>query len=186
MRSENILFFPTCDDARLISDPSPFEDLLFNPILMDFSFLREVSPSAISKQPSKEVGHDIYRHPEVLGQPSKRFDEDKDDYALGMVLSAIAEWRPLRSILKACKVIDFEQEMPLDRPSKIQSFMLQVGKNSITQSVAFRLGRSYHDMMLLCLNVPLEPIRDNSEGQDVPTRQERFEVTVREPEKCKL
>ncbi|EXJ91694.1 hypothetical protein A1O3_00244 [Capronia epimyces CBS 606.96] len=186
LRSENIAFFPRCDDTALISDPSAFEALLLHPMLMGFSFAREASPSAISEQPSDEVSHDIYRHPEALGQPSKSFDEDKDNYALGMVLVEIAEWRSLRSILRADKVINFDRDVSFDQLSTIQSFMLQEGKDSIAQRVAFRLGRSYLKLVMLCLRAPSAFAPGHLEQQSSASRQKMFEEAVRELEECRL
>lgn len=92
MRSENILLLPQ------LLDHSPHH--LGWPYLCGFSFARRDSPTEISEQPSADVSRDIYRHPEALGEPSESFGRYMDAYALGCVLIEIAEWTPLRKIIK--------------------------------------------------------------------------------------
>lgn len=79
LRSENILFFPSFAGSTI-------PELLTRPYLTGFAFSRFDSPEAISEQPSANPSHDIYRHPQALGEPSISFKKQMDKYSLGAVM----------------------------------------------------------------------------------------------------
>ncbi|PWY73021.1 hypothetical protein BO70DRAFT_320362 [Aspergillus heteromorphus CBS 117.55] len=93
IRSENILFFTPCHPCATIA-------ALPQPYLTGFTFARADSPIEISDQASEDPLSDIYRHPEALGEPSMSYAMCMDLYSLGAVMVEIAEWRPLKHIIK--------------------------------------------------------------------------------------
>ncbi|KAL4976596.1 prion-inhibition and propagation-domain-containing protein [Aspergillus desertorum] len=94
IRSENILFFTLPGIATGSADP------LLRPYVCGFAFSRADSPVEISDQASEDPLLDIYRHPQALGEPSVLYSMYMDHYSLGMVLAEIAEWRPLKHIVR--------------------------------------------------------------------------------------
>ncbi|KAL1860096.1 hypothetical protein Plec18167_004201 [Paecilomyces lecythidis] len=93
IRSENILFFASSKQGDTSVALTP-------PYLTGFTFARADSPVEISDQASEDPLSDIYRHPQALGQPSTSYAMYMDLYSLGTVLTEIAEWRPLKYIVK--------------------------------------------------------------------------------------
>ncbi|KAF5659802.1 hypothetical protein FCIRC_12358 [Fusarium circinatum] len=145
MRSENIL---------LVS-PSfrPSIDRLGRPYLCGFSFARQGSPTEISEQPSEDLSRDIYRHPKALGEPSDSFERYMDAYSLGCVLIEIAEWAPLRKIVKKRVDISDSSGVTLSDVASLSQWMYD---RYITEGFAgFRLGVGFMKMLALCI-----PVRD--------------------------
>ncbi|GAD97616.1 predicted protein [Paecilomyces variotii No. 5] len=93
IRSENILFLASSKQDDTSVD-------LTQPYLTGFAFARADSPVEISDQASEDPLSDIYRHPQALGEPSTSYAMYMDHYSLGTVLTEIAEWRPLKHIIK--------------------------------------------------------------------------------------
>lgn len=46
--------------------------------------------------------HDIYRHPNALGELSTSFEIYIDMYSLGTLMVEIAEWLPLKHVVRKC------------------------------------------------------------------------------------
>ncbi|KAF4432628.1 hypothetical protein FACUT_8316 [Fusarium acutatum] len=141
MRSENILLVsPTS---------SPSIDRLSRPYLCGFSFARQGSPTEISEQPSEDVSRDIYRHPKALGEPSESFERYMDAYSLGCVLIEIAEWAPLRKIVKKRVDISDSSGVKLADVASLSQWMYD---RYITEGFAgFRLGVGFMRMLALCI-----------------------------------
>ncbi|KAF5694899.1 hypothetical protein FDENT_794 [Fusarium denticulatum] len=141
MRSENIL----------LSSPtsrSPI-DHLGRPYLCGFSFARQGSPTEISEQPSEDLSRDIYRHPKALGEPSDSFERYMDAYSLGCVLIEIAEWAPLRKIVK--KRVDISDSIGVTL-ADVASLSQWMHDRYITEGYAgFRLGVGFTRMLALCI-----------------------------------
>ncbi|KAL3478345.1 hypothetical protein BJX99DRAFT_224657 [Aspergillus californicus] len=93
IRSENILFFTPSQTTNNSFGTQPY--------LTGFTFARADSPVEISDQASEDPLSDIYRHPQALGEPSTSYAIYMDHYSLGAVLTEIAEWRPLKHIIKS-------------------------------------------------------------------------------------
>ncbi|KAF5697753.1 hypothetical protein FMUND_15307 [Fusarium mundagurra] len=141
MRSENILLVSTTS--------SPSLDRLGRPYLCGFSFARQGSPTEISEQPSEDLSRDIYRHPKALGEPSDSFERYMDAYSLGCVLIEIAEWAPLRKIVK--KRIDISDSSGVTL-ADVASLSQWMHDRYITEGFAgFRLGVGFTRMLALCI-----------------------------------
>ncbi|RMJ10882.1 hypothetical protein BHE90_004483 [Fusarium euwallaceae] len=141
VRSENIL---------LISSPSSQSiDSLGRPYLCGFSFARQGSPTEISEQPSEDLSRDIYRHAKALGEPSESFERYMDAYSLGCVLIEIAEWTPLRKIVKKRVDISNSNGVKLTDVASLSQWM---HNRYITEGyAAFRLGVAFMKMLALCI-----------------------------------
>ncbi|OJJ45964.1 hypothetical protein ASPZODRAFT_17394 [Penicilliopsis zonata CBS 506.65] len=112
IRSENILFF--APDATL------------QPYLAGFTFARADSPLEISDQASEDPLSDVYRHPQALGDPSCSYAMYMDLYSLGAVLLEIAEWRPLKHIVrKHIDVADRECDVSLAALAATQDWLVR-------------------------------------------------------------
>ncbi|KAF5639669.1 hypothetical protein F52700_4051 [Fusarium sp. NRRL 52700] len=143
MRSENIL---------LVSPTSnPSTDRLGRPYLCGFSFARQSSPTEISEQPSEDLSRDIYRHPKALGEPSESFERYMDAYSLGCVLVEIAEWAPLRKIIRKRVDVSDSSGVTLTDVASLSQWMYD---RYITEGFAgFRLGAGFMRMLSLCIPV---------------------------------
>ncbi|PYH94511.1 hypothetical protein BO71DRAFT_228390 [Aspergillus ellipticus CBS 707.79] len=135
IRSENILFFTP-------SQPCDKSAALTQPYLTGFSFARADSPIEISDQASEDPLSDIYRHPQALGEPSVSYAMCMDLYSLGTVLIEIAEWRPLKHIIK--KHVDVGKtgiDVPLSALAGTQNWLLRelVDRGQVD----FRMGDVY-------------------------------------------
>ncbi|KAH6991775.1 prion-inhibition and propagation-domain-containing protein [Fusarium venenatum] len=141
VRSENIL---------LVSPRSTQStDHLGRPYLCGFSFARQGSPTEISEQPSTNPLRDIYRHAKALGEPCESFERYMDAYSLGCILIEIAEWTPLRKIVK--KRIDTSGSIDV-KLSDIAVLSQWMHRRYITEGVAaFRLGTAFMKMLSLCI-----------------------------------
>ncbi|CAI7607869.1 unnamed protein product [Penicillium glandicola] len=135
IRSENILFFT----PSKTSDASAFGT---QPYLTGFTFARADSPIEISDQASEDPLLDIYRHPQALGEPSASYAMYMDHYSLGTVLIEIAEWRPLKHIIKNyLDVTNSDVDIPLSALAGTQSWLTRelVDRGK----VEFRMGDVY-------------------------------------------
>ncbi|CZR32119.1 uncharacterized protein FPRO_02065 [Fusarium proliferatum ET1] len=141
MRSENILLVSPTSSSSI--------DRLGRPYLCGFSFARQGSPTEISEQPSEDLSRDIYRHPKALGEPSDSFERYMDAYSLGCVLIEIAEWAPLRKIVKKRVDISDGSGVTLADVASLSQWMYD---RYITEGFAgFRLGVGFMRMLALCI-----------------------------------
>ncbi|EAU31025.1 predicted protein [Aspergillus terreus NIH2624] len=136
IRSENILFFT--DREKSGNGP----DALTQPYLTGFAFSRADSPVEISDQASEDPLLDIYRHPKALGEPSDSYAMYMDHYSLGMVLTEIAEWCPLKFIIKNhVDVTRSEIDVPLSALAGVHAWLVrelvELGR------IEFRMGEVY-------------------------------------------
>ncbi|SCV33712.1 uncharacterized protein FFB14_04652 [Fusarium fujikuroi] len=141
MRSENILLVSPTSNSSI--------DRLGRPYLCGFSFARQGSPTEISEQPSEDLSRDIYRHPKALGEPSDSFERYMDAYSLGCVLIEIAEWAPLRKIVKKRVDISDSSGVTLADVASLSQWMYD---RYITEGfAAFRLGVAFMRMLAMCI-----------------------------------
>ncbi|KAL6918398.1 hypothetical protein FSST1_009893 [Fusarium sambucinum] len=141
VRSENIL---------LVSPQSTQSTgHLGRPYLCGFSFARQGSPTEISEQPSTNPLRDIYRHAKALGDPSESFERYMDVYSLGCVLIEIAEWTPLRKIVK--KRIDTSGSIDVKLSDIAVLSQWMHGRYITEGNAAFRLGTAFMKMLALCI-----------------------------------
>ncbi|RKK64732.1 hypothetical protein BFJ69_g16574 [Fusarium oxysporum] len=83
------------------------------------------------------------------GEPSESFERYMDAYSLGCILIEIAEWTPLRKIIK--KLIDTSSsvDVKLSDPALL---LQSIHGRYITEGVAsFRLGAASMKMLVLCI-----------------------------------
>lgn len=143
LRSENILFFNASDVSTAVHNT--------NFVLVGFNFARFGAPTEISEQPSVDPKHDVYRHPDALGQPSVSFDELMDVYSLGTVLLEIAEWRALRYLVES--VVDVgADDVPLDKLAAVRQFLLDGKGKGGTSKLRSKMGDLYASACLMCLS----------------------------------
>ena len=140
LRSENIIFLS-------LDKPLP----LANPVFAGFSFARLDSACAISEQPSSDPQHDIYRHPDAMGEPSESYTASKDIYSLGTILLEIGEWRSLKSLVE--KVVDTSKtDVPLTSLAKIRPFLLEDGPKGGLGMLKYRMGDIYTGVVQMMLS----------------------------------
>ncbi|ERF69388.1 hypothetical protein EPUS_05933 [Endocarpon pusillum Z07020] len=143
LRSENVLFFPSSAGSTIAA-------LLTRPYLTGFAFSRFDSPEAISEQPSANPSHDIYRHPQALGEPSTSFRKQMDMYTLGAVMVEIAEWRPLKHIILKCvDVRNPAVNVPLSAIASVSQWLV---REKVENGAArFRMGDVFGRALATCL-----------------------------------
>ncbi|WKT49481.1 hypothetical protein QSH57_014428 [Fusarium oxysporum f. sp. vasinfectum] len=83
------------------------------------------------------------------GEPSESFERYMDAYSLGCILIEIAEWTPLRKIIK--KLIDNSSSVDV-KLSDLALLLQSMHGRYITEGVAsFRLGAASMKMLVLCI-----------------------------------
>ncbi|KAL4993594.1 prion-inhibition and propagation-domain-containing protein [Aspergillus recurvatus] len=156
IRSENILFFRPADTTAGSADPLPC------PFIGGFAFSRADSPVEVSDQASDDPLLDIYRHPQGMGEPSVSYCMYMDHYSLGMVLAEIAEWRPLKHIIrKHVDVTKREVDVPLSALAGIHTWFVRemVGRGHVD----FRMGDMYGRLVAWLTR----PVPGGSNGQQL-------------------
>lgn len=139
VRSENIMMLPAEGSG------------LGAPHLCGFSFARQDSPTEISEQPTSDVLRDLYRHPGALGEPSEAFERHMDAYSLGCVLIEVAEWAPLRKIVRK-RIDTSSSEVKLSDVASLHGWL---HARYVAEGVAaFRLGTAFASMLALCIPAP--------------------------------
>jgi len=169
LRSENVLFFPSSSGSLISSLPA-------RPYLTGFAFSRFDFPEAISEQPSADPSHDIYRHPQALGEPSTSFNKHMDMYSLGTIMVEIAEWRPLKHIILMC--VDVRNPVANVSLTAIASVSPWLVREKVESGFAsFRMGEVFGRALATCLQSG-GPV---GESEDVMLDLQQI---VREFEKC--
>ncbi|KAI4164059.1 MAG: hypothetical protein LQ342_002294 [Letrouitia transgressa] len=146
LRSENILFLPTNQSSTVA-----------NPVIAGFAFARLDSPCAISEQPSADPQHDIYRHPEAMGEPSTSFTASKDIYSLGCILLEIGEWRSLRSLVENVVKVA-KPNVSLMELARVRPFLLDDGPKGGLGMLRYRMGDMFAatTKMMLSGSIPVQ------------------------------
>ena len=184
LRSENIMFW----DIRKTDIHGGGRDIedknrLPEPVLVGFAFSRQDSPSEISEQPSSDPQRDIYRHPEVMGEPSESFSAAKDIYALGTVLLEIGEWRSLRSLVE--KVVDVSRpNVPLDQLAKVKPFLLDEGPRGGLGMLKYRMGEIYARVTKMMLSGEILPISQAQKETGIMFRPDLLDIAIHELGRC--
>jgi len=134
IRSENIIFFlPASSRSEALSTCKPY--------LTGFFFSRLDSPTEISERPGGlNLARDIYAFPGYVKDPDEAiaFSKRLDLYALSCVLIEIAEWRPLKHLVRKC-VEDSEQYAKV--LEKVRDW---IKENEIENGMlGFRMGDKY-------------------------------------------
>lgn len=143
IRSANVVIVPSASSS---SAKTPTFDLS-HPILAGFSFARRDAATEISESISERPDKDIYRHSRALGDEAEGFTRYMDAYGLGCVLLEVAEWAPLRKIVRPC--VDTSQDAKISDiailPRWIRSRYMEPGGRA-----AFRLGAPFATLLGLC------------------------------------
>ncbi|KAL9609919.1 MAG: hypothetical protein Q9167_005337 [Letrouitia subvulpina] len=172
LRSENILFLPTNESSTVV-----------NPVFAGFVFARLDSPCAISEQPSADPQHDIYRHPDAMGEPSTSFTASRDIYSLGCILLEIGEWRSLRSLVE--KVVNVaKSNVSLIELAKVRPFLLDDGPKGGLGMLRYRMGDIFaaSTKMMLSGNIPAQwQVADEKAALHMPRV---LDVAIRELSYC--
>jgi hypothetical protein len=144
LQSDNILFFFHVSDVGAAVHDTDF-------VLAGFNFARLGPPTKISERPSANLNYDIYRHPEAPGETSMSFGELLDVYSLGTILLKIAEWKPLRYLVKS--IVDRRaKEVPLNDFTRIRGFLISREGNSDTSNLRGKMGDIYASTCKMCLD----------------------------------
>ena len=173
LRSENILFWPDDTSSSPISQP----------VLADFAFSRQDSPSQISEQPSSSPGRDIYRHPDAMGEPSVSFTASKDIYALGTILLEIGEWRSLKSLVE--RIVDVNRnDVSLDQLAAVKPFLLDESAKGGLGMLKFRMGDIYAKVTRMMLSGEMPETSEKWKGAEVTFQPDLLEIAIFELERC--
>ncbi|OJI91230.1 hypothetical protein ASPTUDRAFT_915973 [Aspergillus tubingensis CBS 134.48] len=156
IRSENVIL--------INREPDQINESLGEPYLTGFSFARTDSPVEISDKGSVNPFFDIYRHPHVLSEPPMPYSIYMDHYSIGTVLLEIAEWLPLKHIIKKhVDITNCNLDISISSLAQIQSWLQGVFIEH--GQIAFRMGDVYGNGVsrLLRLGLPEEDISSSTE-----------------------
>lgn len=132
IRSENVLFASGAD--RSID--------LAKPLLSGFEFSRPALPEAVTVPHQFSVEHDLYRHPDLLREDTRRSLKSHDIYSLGLVLAEIALWQPVETVTQI--------EVRRRELAAVRSRMLGE-KLHILETIDERAGWTYTDVIRDCV-----------------------------------
>ncbi|KAK3984892.1 protein kinase [Cladorrhinum sp. PSN332] len=137
LRSENIVF-PVLD---------PFSSVL--PILCGFDYSRPADIDETTERPIQNLWHDLYRHPKTQFDSPREgrngFRKIYDIYSLGVVLTEIALWKPVHTILG----IDTTQRLKAATVKGVQTGLLAQDKLDDVEAEA---GRVFASVVRACLS----------------------------------
>ena len=134
-RSDNIVFFM----------PSRQNTDFDEPILSGFDFSRPDLPNELTEKPVSNFAHDIYRHPDALGDVGSRSKKSWDIYGLGVVLMELAYWQIIEDIAD----IREGQKHARTRMRKMREAIL--GDSNLLQTIAINAGERYAAAVRVCL-----------------------------------
>lgn len=160
LRSDNIIFF----HGGLGGGNSNKGVDLSEPYLTGFDYSRPVKSASMSEGPGISLADDLYRHPNVQGfnadgGAGRGFRKRHDIYSLGLILTEIAYWKPLESILGVSSL----QELKTKDVLKVREVLLS---QSHTESLQSRVGDTIAQVSRLCLeglNTLSQPDKDGDD-----------------------
>ncbi|KAL9616061.1 MAG: hypothetical protein Q9160_009032 [Pyrenula sp. 1 TL-2023] len=153
-RSDNIIFF-TCPER----DADYTE-----PILSGFDFSRPDLLDEITEKPVSNFTHDMYRHPDALGDAGSRSKKSWDIYSLGIVLVELAHWQIIEEIID----IREGQKHARTRMRRMRETMLE--NTRFLKTVAVNAGERYGDVIRVCLTGGLAVgVREDEDESDPST-----------------
>ncbi|KAL9127631.1 MAG: hypothetical protein Q9217_003522 [Psora testacea] len=177
LRSENILLLPSAESR--IADMAP----LCNPLLAGFAFSRLDSPSEISEQPSSNPQHDIYRHPEAMGEPSESFAASKDIYSLGAILLEIGEWRSLKSLVE--KIVDVNKaDVTLIQLAKVRPYLLNDGPKGGLGMLKYRMGDIYVQVTKMMLSGEVPKAWQSGKDATIISHPDLLDMAIHQLKRC--
>ncbi|CAG8954454.1 hypothetical protein HYFRA_00006082 [Hymenoscyphus fraxineus] len=156
IRSENVLF-PDIYDKGSLSWKEKSTDVS-TPYLGGFEYSRQDTEAAtIDKgKQLRDLQSAIYRHPEYQGEAATGYKMKYDIYSFGMVLTEIALWIPISTMLDAKGVksnsvklssgmTTFHTEEALELKTRV------LGR--VRTELAFRVGSPFRDVVHWCLTM---------------------------------
>jgi serine/threonine protein kinase len=146
IRSSNILFHNSPLQQRTKQAPA---ELL--PTLSGFDYARPDLPDTMTERSLRNLEHDLYRHPELIGLTASRSQKSHDIYSLGIVLIEIAYWQPIETVLK----IDLEQSGATRRVRDIRKQLLREESEYLTK-IDSLMGEIFRHVIQKCLVGGLE------------------------------
>lgn len=143
IRSANVVLFPGTSPFMARSTALDVS----HPFLTGFTFARRDRPTELSDSISANPETDIYRHPRAMGEDYEGFSRHMDAYALGCVFVEIAEWAPLRKIVRKC--VDISHAVNQSDIAALPDWLRAryVGPGGMA---GFRLGGAFQAMLDLC------------------------------------
>ena len=125
IRSHNILFLRHQDNVRWN-----------RPYLCGFAYSRPDKPGELSEKLEHSERFNVYRHPLAQGQPGEHYCQEYDIYSFGVLLFEIGIW---------------STAFPLWNQDA-QAFRRDVSSKASQMKIAHRLGTSYCDLMMKCMD----------------------------------
>ncbi|KAK2604148.1 hypothetical protein N8I77_007102 [Diaporthe amygdali] len=176
LRSDNIIFF---HDELGKKDNNSVD--LSKPYLTGFDYSRPVTSVSMSEGPAVSFADDLYRHPNVQGfsadgAAGRGFRKRHDIYSLGLIITEIAYWKPLESIIGVSDLKNLKAKDVL----RVREVLLS---QSHLESLQSRVGDTIAEVSQACLkgliaSWPSEKDVDDSVGAE-HFQMEFYEAVVR-------
>lgn len=178
LRGDNIIFFR----GGLGGGDSNKGVDLSEPYLTGFDYSRPARSASMSEGPAISLADDLYRHPNVQGfsadgAAGRGFRKRHDIYSLGLILTEIAYWKPLESILGISSLQDLMAKDVL----KVREVLLSQG---YTESLQSRVGDTIAQVSRVCLeglNTFGQPDKDGDDTAVAEHLQMKFYEAVVRP-----
>ncbi|KAI7775103.1 hypothetical protein LA080_007387 [Diaporthe eres] len=178
LRSHNIIFF----HGGLGGGDSNKGVDLSEPYLTGFDSSRPARSASMSEGPAISLADDLYRHPNVQGfsadgAAGRGFRKRHDIYSLGLILTEIAYWKPLESILGISSLQDLMAKDVL----KVREVLVSQG---YTESLQSRVGDTIAQVSRVCLeglNTFGQPDKDGDDRAVAEHLQMKFYEAVVRP-----
>lgn len=173
-RPNNILFVETCSQMWEAGTAK-------GPYLAGYVYARP--SNAETEMVYSQPVHDLYRHPLAQGTAKQNFKKSFDMFALGCILLEVALWESFRDIItrisekRSGTTMDEKHPAGLSKGPSSTSEWAQIHaakdqllhnakKGSDLADVAFHVGETYEEVILLCLHCPT----DDPDDEDLETQ----------------
>ena len=164
IRSENVIFL-----GHTKEDSESF--LADKPYLTGYDYARPESEISLTELPDAPLHTDLYRHPEKRGAEATGYRKRFDLFALGCVLTELALWEHLVSILSRLTKEDWSRavaEAERDKKDlKLPSLLDVMWNPAFTNELAHAVGPHYLEAVQLCLTGRAVEDRDGDISLDV-------------------
>ncbi|KAI9821205.1 MAG: hypothetical protein M1827_003939 [Pycnora praestabilis] len=174
IRSENVLFFEEKESYWGCAN-------IGNPIVLGYEYSRADNPLEATEAPRSQQGVDLYRHPSSVGAHRVFYRKRFDLYALGCVLLEVGLWSSLQTILlhtmrartqisKSNLGYSLEEELQYTNQAEFvsvnmmkQSLLKEEGNSSVKAKLEFATGKTFADVVAMCLTAGEEAEGDDEE-----------------------
>lgn len=141
-----------------------------DPYLTGFDYSRPVSSVSMSESPFVNLLDNLYRHPNVQGSSirsvgSRGFRKRHHIYALGIIMTEIAYWKPLESTLRLPRPAELR---PADA-FRVREVLISQGHQESLQS---RMGDSVANVIFACVEGNI--FLGETEGMNGTSSHEKF------------